>query len=36
MVRWEDHLDRPLADVRAEFGFEDGPEPGYWDWAFKG
>ncbi|SFR88649.1 Coq4 family protein [Sphingomonas jatrophae] len=35
MIRWEDHLDRPIADIRAEFGFEDGPEPGYWDWVFQ-
>lgn len=35
MVRWEDHIDRQLSDIRAEFGFEDGPEPGYWDWVFK-
>ena len=35
MVRWEDHLDRSIADIRAEFGFEDGPEPGYWDWVFQ-
>jgi len=35
MIRWEDHLDRQIDDIRAEFGFEDGPEPGYWDWIFK-
>lgn len=35
MIRWEDHLERPIADIRAEFGFEDGPEPGYWDWIFQ-
>ncbi|AHE53342.1 Coq4 family protein [Sphingomonas sanxanigenens] len=35
MIRWEDHLNRPLAEIRAEFGFEDGPEPGYWDWVFQ-
>ncbi|MEH3157442.1 MAG: Coq4 family protein [Sphingomonas taxi] len=34
MNRWEDHLDRPLTDIRAEFGFEDGPDQGYWDWVF--
>lgn len=35
MIRWEEHLDRPIADIRAEFGFEDGPEPGHWDWVFE-
>ncbi len=35
MIRWEDHLDRQLSDIRAEFGFEDGPAPGYWDWVFQ-
>ncbi len=35
MIRWEDYLDHPIADIRAEFGFEDGPEPGYWDWVFQ-
>lgn len=39
MIRWEDYLDWQIADIRKEFGFEDGPEAGYWDWihkAFKG
>lgn len=31
MIRWEDHLDKSLTEIRAEFGFEDGPEPGHWD-----
>lgn len=35
MIRWEDHLDRPMTEIRREFGFEDGPEPGYWDWIFQ-
>ncbi|MCW6530084.1 Coq4 family protein [Sphingomonas sp. MMSM20] len=35
MIRWEHHLDRQLSDIRAEFGFEDGPAPGYWDWVFQ-
>lgn len=39
MIRWEDHLDKSVAQIREEFHFEDGPEAGYWDWtlpAFKG
>lgn len=39
MVRWEEYLDWPIDDIRAEFHFEDGPAPGHWDWvnqAFKG
>lgn len=35
MIRWEDHINRPMDEIRAEFGFEDGPEPGYWDWIFE-
>lgn len=35
MVRWEDYLDWRMEDIRAEFHFEDGPPPGYWDWVFQ-
>lgn len=39
MIRWEDYFNNKIEDIRAEFGFEDGPRDGYWDWvsqAFKG
>lgn len=35
MVKWEDYLDWPIADIRKEFRFEDGPEDGYWTWTFE-
>jgi len=35
MIRWEDWIDVSIADVRKEFGFEDGPEPGHWTWTFE-
>lgn len=34
MVRWEDYLDWPIADIRKEFRFEDGPEDGVWEWTY--
>lgn len=33
MVRWEDYLDWSIEDIRREFGFEDGPPKGHWDWT---
>lgn len=33
MIRWEDWLDTPVTEIRAHFGFEDGPPPGHWDWV---
>ena len=35
MVKWEDYLDWPIADIRKEFRFEDGPEEGHWTWTFE-
>jgi ubiquinone biosynthesis protein Coq4 len=33
-VRWEDHMDRTLAEIRTEFGIEGYPEEGAWDWVY--
>ena len=33
MIRWEDHVDRPIAELREEFGFTDGPADGHWEWT---
>jgi len=35
MIRWEDHIDKPVEQVRAELGFTAGPLPssGHWDWT---
>ena len=35
MIRWEDWVDVSIPEVRQEFGFEDGPEPGHWEWTFQ-
>jgi ubiquinone biosynthesis protein Coq4 len=35
MIRWEDHLHKPIAQIRAEFGFQDGPPEGSWDWTYE-
>jgi ubiquinone biosynthesis protein COQ4 len=33
-VAWEEHFDRPLDEIRAEFGIEGFPEEGAWDWTY--
>jgi hypothetical protein len=30
-VRWEDHMDQQVDEIRAEFGIEGFPEEGAWD-----
>lgn len=35
MIRWEDWIDAPVAEARAALGFEDGPDPGHWQWTTK-
>ncbi len=35
MLRWEDWIDVSIEDVRKEFGFEDGPAPGHWNWTWE-
>ena len=34
MIRWEDYLDWPIADIRAHFGFDEAPPADYWTWSF--
>jgi ubiquinone biosynthesis protein COQ4 len=33
-VRWEEHMDRPLDEIRADFGIEGFPVEGAWDWVY--
>lgn len=35
MIKWEDWIDRSVADARKEFGFQDGPASGYWNWTYE-
>ena len=34
MLKWEDYFDWTIADIREEFGFQDGPPDGHWDWTY--
>lgn len=35
LVRWEDYLDWPLAQVREDLNIVGSPEPGAWDWSYE-
>lgn len=35
MIRWEDHLDWPIGDIRAHFGFNEAPAADHWDWTYE-
>lgn len=35
MQKWEDYFDWTVPAIREEFGFQDGPADGYWDWTFE-
>jgi ubiquinone biosynthesis protein COQ4 len=35
MHKWEDYFEWTIPSIREEFGFQDGPPDGYWDWTFE-